>query len=184
MPPSAAAQCFYLEIPSSAKHFAKLLIFCVVTFTAMTRSSRARDLSGTEKKSSKCATWPGARLEWDFGNSEKLTVYPSQIDVWSTWMFFERSFHFFVLYPSFTSSFSTVFGSLRSFCLKYSRKLPRQKQCVTWPEFYHFWKQGVCATWPSARLDRVIAVLLTLNQVWSHIMHKNWFQFFLWKLGV
>ena len=136
-----------------------------ISSTVMTRSSRARDLSGTEKKSSKCATWPGARLEWDFGNSEKLTVYPSQIDVWSTWMFFERSFHFFVLCPSFTSSFSTVFGSLRSFCLKYSRKLPRQKQCVTWPEFYHFWKQGVCATWPSARLDRVIAVLLRMDGI-------------------
>ena len=138
----------------------------------MTRSSRARDLSGTEKKSSKCATWPGARLEWDFGNSEKLTVYPSQIDVWSTWMFFERSFHFFVLCPSFTSSFSTVFGSLRSFCLKYSRKLPRQKQCVTWPEFYHFWKQGVCATWPSARLDRVIAVW-DYHWFWSNASAKH-----------
>ena len=45
-------------------------------FTVMHGSSRARDLTRSEKKSSECATWPGARLDPFITKSEKWPPKP------------------------------------------------------------------------------------------------------------
>ena len=132
--------------------------------TVLHGSSRARDLTRAEKKIlrmrdlTRCATWPVHRKfpEIIRRHPQKLRIYLRKlINVF--WVLCSTSL-FLIPHSLSCARFLIVY-------IHFITRNPEQntlpQECATWPVHLEFRKQGVCATWPAARLDPCNTVIMT-----------------------